>query len=1222
MTINPEDIKLLASERMTDTSDGGGRRTGTVIPDGVAGNLFPKISRLDSVYGRVNLRKVYGHVDTANLDTYAGAHAVLIDAPDDDRIHATLFSTASEFDDRTAARDRIESYVVAGPQSRMVLYGRQLVGQQAFTVLQRVEEALPDVGSVYCLSNEPGGVVTTQQFVRVEDVVHEVRTFTDQAGDFQKRVITLKISTPLRYEFVGAEEARRTTIFGTLALVRTTTVADASRYCGTAKTTADAAEDALEVFVSSVYAPIVPTTQREVPIVTADIARSGNLVAAGTVRVPARAVGARFEPAGMAYVAQRTCDLGTPIMPGTLRLYLAVDGTPGAPLTANVDDDGAGGIPASAPASTRLLGGTVDYESGVVTVSAQWADALYGGRIYAQYVVACAAEQPAHTIELPVTLATRGTVLVQTLSPLPARGSTYVDYRALGKWYRLRDDGTGVMGGDDAAYGSGTVDYVTGAVVITLGALPDVGSSSIIGWASPTHYTVRAGGTSDASAEVHQLLQLSLGENPVKPGTLSIEYVANGVTYTGSANISGVISGGGLAGRVNHQTGEVDVRYTTRFPDYDSVVSLEWDELQPTDAETQPTVTSGTAAVVGDFSFDTMPNVVAGGLTVKIPFTYPRTSPSGVVSPVTMYIQAADDGLGAIKTFTSLGEGYTHVGNETVGSVNYATGEVTLTGSLHLQMASYQPKYQLGPGTAAGWATVSSSFAMQAGNYAWTVRLDNPNTESARTQDFAVEDSPLMVDMTATTGEAIVPGSLYFTVLGKAYQDRSGVLYTDIQPDNTGTMAGTVDYATGVVSFTLYGNDYTKWLTLHACLTRRGLFTAVGATFRTAGSPLRPASTIIQVVAADGEALTATADTNGDFGGETVRGSVNQQMGVVSIEWGELVVAAGNETEPWYDADLVEGGMIWRPRAVLPGTLRYSTVVLSALPVNATILGLDPVRLPSDGRVPIFRPGDVVVVHNTKVTALPNPAVAGSTYAMPRGNLADLVLYDLEGTRVDADQYTVDLDAGEVTMAGVLDLAGLVQPLQARHRIEEMNLAADVQINGQISLSSPLTRAYDDSDTWVSSALLFGDLFARVSNVFDQITWTGVWSDTRIGDDAAAAYNTVAHPIEVENSGAVTERWRIHFTSGAGAFQVIGERAGVIATGSTAADCAPVNPLTGEPYFVIRSAGWGLGWSAGNQLRFNTIGATAPIWVVRTVLPGATLAGDSLDLQLRGDVDA
>jgi hypothetical protein len=138
--------------------------------------------------------------------------------------------------------------------------------------------------------------------------------------------------------------------------------------------------------------------------------------------------------------------------------------------------------------------------------------------------------------------------------------------------------------------------------------------------------------------------------------------------------------------------------------------------------------------------------------------------------------------------------------------------------------------------------------------------------------------------------------------------------------------------------------------------------------------------------------------------------------------------------------------------------------------------------------------------------------------------------------------------------------------------------------------------------------------------VFDQTTWTGVWSDTRIGSNGTSEYDTVNYPLVVRNDGCVTERWRINFTTGT-AFQVIGENLGVIATGTTAADCSPVNSLTGKPYFTIRAAGWGSGWIAGQQLRFNTVGATGSIWLARTVLPGAALTADSVDLQLRGDVD-
>ncbi|MBK7186387.1 MAG: hypothetical protein IPH85_10805 [Ignavibacteria bacterium] len=203
-------------------------------------------------------------------------------------------------------------------------------------------------------------------------------------------------------------------------------------------------------------------------------------------------------------------------------------------------------------------------------------------------------------------------------------------------------------------------------------------------------------------------------------------------------------------------------------------------------------------------------------------------------------------------------------------------------------------------------------------------------------------------------------------------------------------------------------------------------------------------------------------------------------------------------------------------------------------------------------------------------------------------------------------------------MAADFTAGALVQPLILKHRVEDMSLLTDVQINGRLTLAAPLSRAYD-VNSYVSSALLFGDMNGRVTNLFDLLSFSA-WSDTA-GTGATAQFNNIDYPVEVLNNGAVTERWRINFTSTT-AFQVIGENLGVIATGSTSVDCSPVNQLTGQPYFVVRAAGWGAGWSAGNQLRFNTISAAAPIWIARTVLPGATLEGDQFSIQVRGDVDA
>jgi hypothetical protein len=272
--ITAPDIKLLESERMTDTTDGGGRRTSRVVPDGVAGNIFPKVSRLDSVYGRVNLRKVYGAVQTDSLDVYAGAHAIITDAPDNERIHVTLFSTSSDFDTRTEARDRIESYVASGPESRMVLFGRQLAGQQAILCYQREEEALPEIGEVFCLSKESGTTVLAQQYFRVQSIDHEVRTFTDLVGstasEFTRRVLSIGTGIALRYEFSGPETPSRYS--NGRATRRSATppwwmrrATSASRSCPR--------RPPLSRWKSGgeVYTPIVPTTNRETPVSSATI---------------------------------------------------------------------------------------------------------------------------------------------------------------------------------------------------------------------------------------------------------------------------------------------------------------------------------------------------------------------------------------------------------------------------------------------------------------------------------------------------------------------------------------------------------------------------------------------------------------------------------------------------------------------------------------------------------------------------------------------------------------------------------------------------------------------------------------------------------------------------------------------------------------------------------------------------------------------------------------
>ena len=50
------------------------------------------------------------------------------------------------------------------------------------------------------------------------------------------------------------------------------------------------------------------------------------------------------------------------------------------------------------------------------------------------------------------------------------------------------------------------------------------------------------------------------------------------------------------------------------------------------------------------------------------------------------------------------------------------------------------------------------------------------------------------------------------------------------------------------------------------------------------------------------------------------------------------------------------------------------------------------------------------------------------------------------------------------------------------------------------------------------------------------------------------------------------------------------------------------------------SRGFGLGWQAGNCIRFNTDGANVPYWFVRTTLQAPpTQATDDYQFLIRGD---
>ncbi|MDO8180149.1 MAG: hypothetical protein Q7T62_18025 [Undibacterium sp.] len=1196
MTIQEGNIKLLKSQVMDDVDEGGGRSNGVVIADGSSNSIFPDISELDRAYGRVNLRKLFVSVDTPDTDTYFGVNIIIADPPDDPKVSCTLFTTQDGFDHRSDAKLKLESYVIAGPLDNMIPYGQQVIGQRAVLAYQRVEHSLPEVGQVFAMATEAGTI--KQQYFRISEISHNIQTFEDQTGPFQRRVIYMTTSDALRYTFPGEEPQRIFTSaqYPLSSRIRKTTVADASRYYGTHPLTLASLTGDLTVKAATVYSPLVPSSTIETPLVSATIQTQSPVIASGNAATfPSSVWGGSIRP----------LYLGGGIKPRSLVISTgSVDAN--NPKT----DDGNGNI--CLPSGAVV--GAVDYVLGAVIPDAATGTWSVGASVVFTY--GAAQPQSSFTGSVDIELANRGSVYIQTLTPPPAPGTAFVDFMALGKWYRLRDlNGDGILKGDEQSFGTGQVNYITGTVLVTLGALPDIGSAVMFAWGSPIDNHVRTNVASGFSSSV------VLSKTGAAKSTVSVSVTVAGSVKTLVESGTGVLSGDGMTGTINYSTGEVTVN-GYRDPLTDMSVSYSYGAI----STGLPTTISESFNSIARES-DTTLILQTASVSALIPGTvklewatnlmvYPNRAPLPGNIPFTIRIE--DDGLGNLKK-----------PNGTIlGTVNYATGQLHFQPATSILMLSPDWSFVSSPGYDANdWrsghydyaGTQSAQPIATDAPYTTVFTVKYQNTASVGTLDTATETfaSPLNFDLIAGSSETVVNNSVVFNVGSARYIDRSGVIYKDVVlTSGAATPAGTIDYSTGKVSLTNWAySATTPTLVIDSCLTLVSSRGTQFASFRTAGAPIRPSSLYIQATAFDGTLISGTSDNDGNISGALVKGVVHNTTGVVQVVFGEFIAPAGHETDWWYNAANIIGGQIFKPTIVFPESIQYNAVVTSTLPLDATVLGIDPVRLPSDGRVPVIRTGDMAVIHNTAKTTAQTVS-NGQVINVGRVRISRVRVLDSLGVPITTG-YTVDLDAGTVTFANV---SGYSQPVRVEHRVEDMSLVSDAQINGSISIAQRLTHDFPIG-SFISSALIVADMKARVPLIFDQATWNSLFTDTQVGSAATATFNDVLAPIAVTNGGAISERWVIRFTN-TNSFEVIGEHVGVIATGNTAADCSPINPSHGSAYFSIPAIGWGTGWAAGNVLRFNTVGALYPVWVTRTIQQGpATAQDDAFTILIRGDID-
>ncbi|MEG0405360.1 MAG: hypothetical protein RR563_03880 [Acinetobacter sp.] len=504
------------------------------------------------------------------------------------------------------------------------------------------------------------------------------------------------------------------------------------------------------------------------------------------------------------------------------------------------------------------------------------------------------------------------------------------------------------------------------------------------------------------------------------------------------------------------------------------------------------------------------------------------------------------------------------------------------------------------------------------------------DTSGLNSSSTIVTADKLRLDLSSGFDEQILTGSARFKVGLDTFLDRTGTLYRNVDSsNNSGIASGVIQYGTGKVEIDSWTPGVDNTIVLESLTTTTDLPPLNRISFRTPIIPIRPQSLTVVVASLDFGQLTLTTDENGVIETSRAHGSINHDTGFVNIYfYTKTKITAENrptlEAKDWYDPllEYTELGETYInvPVWIDASSVRYNAIAYTYIPLDSEILGLSATRLPLDGRVPIFRVGDIGIISASKAYELPNH-IAGQTYSLADQRISWLELEDSAGTKVPFDMYVVDYDYGKFTLNGDFALGALVAPLKAKYRYQDMGLIRDVQINGQITFTKPVTHNYDAENSIVGSALVIGDMQARYTRKFVQPTWSNVWADEPTGGAISANYNDSLYPILTTNNGAIQERWALVFTDATN-FRCVGEYSGQIGLGNINADFAPINPVTGVPYVTVKKEGWGAGWASGNVLRFNTIAATYPVWVIRTVKQSEpTVLSDQFQIMLRGDID-
>ncbi len=575
MPIETNNLVLYKSERLTDTSDGGGKYSGQIVVDGESNNLFPDVSELDRTVGRVSMRKIFAGVNNNDTESLMGSTVFISKNPDDPNVSALLFSTRSHTDTRDSAQNRVENYLAKGPQAVGSLLDTAYSGMKSFQVVMDKNETENSVGDTIVLVVDEGTVNEFAQYVRITSAETRIATLRVNNSNIECKVATYSFQDPLSRDFVGVTASQWYNNAEPATTLRDSIVADAGVYNASVGLADDVAVGSFTVQAESIFSQLIPSPQTETPLLDLNAVSENPALIAGNSGTITTQFTTNVNTAQSLYI-------GSSVMPASVSFTLF-----GQAVTDN------GGTLRTA---TGTQVGTIDYQTGRIV----WTNAIGSGNatISITFTPASAPVQPFESYALPVTTNNQGTNWTGVLVPIPAPGALSISYMAQGKFYVLKDNGTGRLVAANESIGSGSINYSTGTWLLTTGALPDVGTPILLQWGSPITTFARADLSVAPAGVDFQTFHNGLA-------SMTVTWLLNGETKTATANSAGQFTGD-ATGYVRFNDGKGRL-IPNKLPQKNTVFTIAYDygdgktqtvnDVNP-DASQKLTFTIGTGSAI------------------------------------------------------------------------------------------------------------------------------------------------------------------------------------------------------------------------------------------------------------------------------------------------------------------------------------------------------------------------------------------------------------------------------------------------------------------------------------------------------------------------------------------------------------------------------------------------------------------------------------------------